>query len=122
VKWAQAPEPSGTHEAHAPRKVDWASCPDWFFCATWQLTFPRNLTHILPAWQAFCAGGDVKTVAQQVMSGQQQQAMAFFQAEYLTDAAISQLTLPHISLLDGITMGGGAGVSMHGHFRVATER
>ncbi|WIA11959.1 hypothetical protein OEZ85_012041 [Tetradesmus obliquus] len=72
--------------------------------------------------KAFCAGGDVKTVAQQVMAGQQQAAMAFFQAEYVTDAAISQLALPHISLLDGITMGGGAGVSMHGHFRVATER
>lgn len=57
-----------------------------------------------------------------MMAGQQQAAMAFFQAEYVTDAAISQLALPHISLLDGITMGGGAGVSMHGHFRVATER
>eukprot|EP00878_Enallax_costatus_P021323 GHUV01022571.1.p1 GENE.GHUV01022571.1~~GHUV01022571.1.p1 ORF type:complete len:198 (+),score=84.38 GHUV01022571.1:943-1536(+) len=48
--------------------------------------------------------------------------MAFFKQEYLTDAAISQLQRPHISLLDGITMGGGAGVSMHGHFRVATEK
>lgn len=72
--------------------------------------------------KAFCAGGDVKTVALQVAAGQTDAAMAFFKAEYLLDAAISQLSLPHISLLDGITMGGGAGISMHGHFRVATEK
>lgn len=76
----------------------------------------------LPYTQAFCAGGDVKTVALQVAAGQTDAAMAFFKAEYLLDAAISQLSLPHISLLDGITMGGGAGISMHGHFRVATEK
>jgi enoyl-CoA hydratase/carnithine racemase len=76
----------------------------------------------LPVSQAFCAGGDVKTVALQVAAGQTDAAMGFFKAEYLLDAAISQLALPHISLLDGITMGGGAGISMHGHFRVATEK
>lgn len=72
--------------------------------------------------KAFCAGGDVKTVAQHVAAGETAAAMAFFKAEYLMDAAISTLQLPHISLLDGITMGGGAGISMHGHFRVATEK
>lgn len=64
----------------------------------------------------------MKHVAQLVMAGKYDAAMAFFKQEYLTDAVISQLSIPHISLLDGITMGGGAGVSMHGHFRVATER
>eukprot|EP00879_Flechtneria_rotunda_P008843 GHRR01009263.1.p1 GENE.GHRR01009263.1~~GHRR01009263.1.p1 ORF type:complete len:316 (+),score=94.56 GHRR01009263.1:759-1706(+) len=72
--------------------------------------------------KAFCAGGDVKSVAQMVMASNRHAAMAFFKQEYLTNAAISTLQMPHISLLDGITMGGGAGLSMHGHFRVATER
>lgn len=75
-----------------------------------------------PPPQAFCAGGDVKSVALDVAGGNSASAMSFFRAEYLTDAAVSQLQLPHIALLDGITMGGGAGISMHGHFRVATEK
>lgn len=61
-------------------------------------------------------------MAQHVAAGRSDAALAFFKAEYLMDAAISSLQLPHISLLDGITMGGGAGISMHGHFRVATEK
>lgn len=89
------------------------SCCALLWCAVW----------LHPAcWQAFCAGGDVKSVALDVAAGNHEAAMAFFKAEYLMDAAISQLEVPHISLLDGITMGGGAGISMHGHFRVATEK
>jgi 3-hydroxyisobutyryl-CoA hydrolase len=64
----------------------------------------------------------VKRVALDIGAGNQQGALSFFRAEYLLDGAISQLQLPHIALLDGITMGGGAGISMHGHFRVATEK
>jgi enoyl-CoA hydratase/carnithine racemase len=64
----------------------------------------------------------VKTVALHVAAGRSSEALAFFKAEYLMDAAVSQLRRPHISLLDGITMGGGAGMSMHGQFRVATEK
>lgn len=89
--------------------------------------FPRcppslPTAHTNAPHQAFCAGGDVKRVALDVGAGNSQEALAFFRAEYLLDAAISQLQLPHISLLDGITMGGGAGISMHGHFRVATDK
>lgn len=72
--------------------------------------------------QAFCAGGDVKDVVLKGMQGHYEHGMDFFRTEYITDYRIATFPRPHIALLDGITMGGGAGVSMHGHFRVATER
>lgn len=46
----------------------------------------------------------------------------FFRQEYRLNHFISTLKKPHIALLDGICMGGGAGVSIHGAFRIATER
>lgn len=49
-------------------------------------------------------------------------AIAFFRDEYAANAALGALRVPHVALLDGIVMGGGAGVSMHGAFRVATEK
>jgi 3-hydroxyisobutyryl-CoA hydrolase len=72
--------------------------------------------------KAFCAGGDVKAVVQLSQSGKIEQAMDFFRSEYYLDYKIATLTKPYIALLDGITMGGGVGVSVHGVFRIATER
>lgn len=74
--------------------------------------------------QAFCSGGDVKSAVLQAQSGQQEQeaVSAFFDAEYALDLRIARYKLPYIALIDGIVMGGGAGLCMHGHFRVATER
>ena len=46
----------------------------------------------------------------------------FFRSEYKLNHLISRLRKPHVALIDGITMGGGVGVSVHGTFRVATER
>lgn len=56
------------------------------------------------------------------MAGRPHVAMDFFQREYALDLAIGSLATPHVSLWDGIVMGGGAGISCHGHFRVATEK
>ncbi|EFN58909.1 hypothetical protein CHLNCDRAFT_140853 [Chlorella variabilis] len=72
--------------------------------------------------KAFCAGGDVKTVVQQGLAGQVDEALRFFHSEYRLNYLISELTKPHVAMIDGITMGGGVGVSVHGTFRVATER
>ena len=47
---------------------------------------------------------------------------SFFRSEYALNHMISVLSKPSVALLDGIVMGGGAGLSMHGTFRVATEK
>lgn len=46
----------------------------------------------------------------------------FFKEEYQLNNLIGTLRIPYIALIDGITMGGGVGLSVHGQFRVATEK
>eukprot|EP00124_Ichthyophonus_hoferi_P000298 Ihof_evm24s10 gene=Ihof_evmTU24s10 len=72
--------------------------------------------------KAFCAGGDVVSLAKAGSNGDTNQAKEFFSAEYKLDYLIATLPKPHIALLDGITMGGGMGLSVFGTFRVATEK
>lgn len=50
------------------------------------------------------------------------QARAFFAEEYRMNAAIKAFPKPYLALIDGVTMGGGVGLSVHGSHRVATER
>ncbi|MDF1654081.1 MAG: enoyl-CoA hydratase/isomerase family protein [Coxiellaceae bacterium] len=71
--------------------------------------------------KAFCAGGDIRQIYD---SGAEkvEQSSTFFWHEYRMNAAIHHFTKPYIAFMDGITMGGGCGISMHGQFRVATER
>ncbi|XP_077563007.1 3-hydroxyisobutyryl-CoA hydrolase [Haemaphysalis longicornis] len=71
--------------------------------------------------KAFCAGGDVKAIA--LTQGKESELRdAFFREEYRLNNLIASLTVPYVALLDGVTMGGGVGLSVHGTFRVATER
>ena len=48
--------------------------------------------------------------------------MPFFHDEYRLNWRIHTYPKPYVALLDGITMGGGVGISVHGDFRIATER
>ena len=70
--------------------------------------------------KAFCAGGDVRAVHD---AGKRRDGsvMSFFRTEYPMNAAIHRLQKPYVALIDGIAMGGGCGVSMHGTHRVASE-
>lgn len=68
-----------------------------------------------------CAGGDVKAMRTSAMAGDGA-VVEFFRAEYRLNGQISTFTKPYIALMDGITMGGGVGVSAHGSVRVVTER
>ncbi|XP_045120227.1 3-hydroxyisobutyryl-CoA hydrolase, mitochondrial-like isoform X1 [Portunus trituberculatus] len=71
--------------------------------------------------KAFCAGGDVRAVVETVG---EPDALGeyFFRDEYILNCLIGTLHIPYIALIDGITMGGGVGLSVHGQHRVATER
>ncbi len=71
--------------------------------------------------RAFCAGGDVRTVRAQVLAGDHAAAKQFFAEEYALNGAIAGYSKPYISLIGGICMGGGLGISAHGAHRVVTE-
>ncbi|KXS18406.1 ClpP/crotonase [Gonapodya prolifera JEL478] len=79
------------------------------------------LTHS-PEVRAFCAGGDIKNVAIDAEKGDFQSALSFFDEEYKLDHMIATLDTPFVSIMDGITMGGGVGLSVHAPIRIATER
>uniref|UniRef100_F1KWG5 3-hydroxyisobutyryl-CoA hydrolase, mitochondrial n=2 Tax=Ascaris TaxID=6251 RepID=F1KWG5_ASCSU len=74
--------------------------------------------------KAFCAGGDVVAVTKSFKANDPAQTVHkdFFREEYLLNHQIGTCKMPHVALIDGITMGGGCGLSVHGKFRVATER
>ncbi|NRA42099.1 MAG: enoyl-CoA hydratase/isomerase family protein, partial [Pseudomonadales bacterium] len=71
--------------------------------------------------KGFCAGGDIKTVSQQVLQQQQDKAEAFFTAEYQLNLQLSEFSKPIIVWGDGIVMGGGMGLFMPCDFRIVTE-
>lgn len=70
--------------------------------------------------RAFCAGGDVRRVCE-VGREDPVAARKFFAVEYAMDAAIMTFPKPYVSLIDGIVMGGGLGISVNGRFRVVSE-
>ena len=73
------------------------------------------------ACKAFCAGADVCQLYDAYQRDKQPND-AIFQHEYRLNYLISGYQKPYIALMDGITMGGGVGVSLHGRYRIATEQ
>lgn len=71
--------------------------------------------------RAFCAGGDVRRMRELVLAGDTAGVEAFFAAEYAVNRAIAEFPKPWVSLIDGVCMGGGVGVSVHGSHRIVTE-
>ena len=71
--------------------------------------------------RAFCAGGDIQdlyhTGRKDPEPGRQ-----FWRDEYRLNAMIASYPKPYIAIMNGITMGGGVGVSAHGSHRVVTEK
>jgi 3-hydroxyisobutyryl-CoA hydrolase len=90
----------------------------------WQKSDMANVVVIKGAGKALCAGGDVATLARSNMEGEQGQRSSdeYFALEYKLDHLIATYKKPYISFMDGFTMGGGVGLSIHAPFRIATER
>lgn len=71
--------------------------------------------------RGFCAGGDIRALYD---SGRATAALAltFWREEYVLNARIKNFSKPYVAVMDGITMGGGVGLSAHGSHRIVTER
>ncbi|KAG9233010.1 mitochondrial 3-hydroxyisobutyryl-CoA hydrolase-like protein [Amylocarpus encephaloides] len=74
--------------------------------------------------KAFCAGGDVTHLAKQNLDGPegQKKSADYFASEYRLDHLIATYQKPYVAVMDGITMGGGVGLSVHAPIRIATEK
>jgi enoyl-CoA hydratase len=70
--------------------------------------------------RGFCAGGDIRMIAESA-AGDGKEARAFFFTEYRLNHLLFHYPKPVVALIDGITMGGGVGISMPARFRIATE-
>ena len=102
------------------------------------LTMVRGMAAAFDAWEhdsgitsvlirgagdrAFCAGGDIKRLYELGRAGDYAEQLAFWREEYQLDYRISTFPKPIVALLDGIVMGGGAGVGIHARHRVAGEK
>lgn len=98
----------------------------------------RDLSRQLEAWaqdatvtrvivtaaggRAFSAGGDIRVLTDLGRSGRHEQALQFWRDEYRLNFQIKRYPKPYVSLIDGIVMGGGVGISIHGSHRVAADR
>jgi enoyl-CoA hydratase len=70
--------------------------------------------------RGLCAGGDVVAVYNSARKDGVE-VRKFWRDEYLLNGQIGRFAKPYVSLMDGIVMGGGVGVSAHGSVRVVTE-
>ncbi|XP_033147949.1 3-hydroxyisobutyryl-CoA hydrolase 1-like isoform X3 [Brassica rapa] len=72
--------------------------------------------------KAFCAGGDVRPVICDIVQGKWRLGADFLSDQYTLNYVMATYSKIQISIMNGIVMGGGAGVSIHGRFRIATEK
>jgi enoyl-CoA hydratase len=102
------------------------------------LSMVRELTRQLAEWEtdpavsrvivasrdprAFSAGGDLRALYDLGRAGRFDEALGYFREEYALNARIKRYRKPYVALIDGIVMGGGVGISVHGSHRVAGDK
>lgn len=70
--------------------------------------------------RGLCAGGDVVAIYHDAKGGGTE-SRRFWHDEYLLNSYIGRYPKPYVAIMNGITMGGGVGISAHGSVRVVTE-
>jgi enoyl-CoA hydratase len=93
-----------------PQLAEWASDPSV------ELVIVRGAGE-----KAFCAGGDIRQLHDWGKAGDPEM-VAFYREEYRLNSFIKHYPKPYVALVDGIVMGGGVGLSVHGSHRVAGEK
>jgi enoyl-CoA hydratase len=102
------------------------------------LTMVRELTRALDEWEldpaienvvvtaaeskAFSAGGDIRLLYEQGQARLHAAQLDFWREEYQLNRRIRLYPKPYVALVDGIVMGGGVGVSLHGSHRIAGDK
>jgi enoyl-CoA hydratase len=71
--------------------------------------------------RAFCAGGDIRELYELGRAGRPGEALGYWRSEYALDATIKRYRKPYVAIIDGLVMGGGAGISINGSHRVAGD-
>ncbi|OAP10115.1 hypothetical protein AXX17_AT2G26760 [Arabidopsis thaliana] len=71
--------------------------------------------------RAFSAGGDIPPIVRDILQGKLIRGAHYFKVGYTLNYVLSTYRKPQVSILNGIVMGGGAGLSTNGRFRIATE-
>jgi enoyl-CoA hydratase len=72
--------------------------------------------------RAFSAGGDIRALYDAGTAGRHGDMLEFYGEEYVLNTMIKHYPKPYVALIDGIVMGGGVGLSVHGSHRVAGDR
>ncbi|KAL3747959.1 hypothetical protein ACJRO7_016730 [Eucalyptus globulus] len=81
-----------------------------------------NLVILKGNGRSFCAGGDVVGITCSILTGHWSFGTSYYKKLLILDHLIATYKKPLVCLINGIVMGFGAGISMHGSFRVVTEK
>lgn len=89
--------------------------------AAWAIDPAVTRVVVTAAGKAFCAGGDLRALYELGRAGRFDEALQFWRDEYRLNAVIKHYRKPYVALIDGVVMGGGVGIAIHGSHRVAGD-